>query len=173
MNIFKEYKPVIVLIVICVVASGSLAITQVITSPIVEANRKAREKEAIMFVLPGITSYEEKTTPLDKRYFEGVFNGQQVGYAIHTQVRGHRGPINILVGFSKDGRIFNIRIIEHRETPGLGSRITEPHFTEQFKDRDVADINLETIQAITGATISFRAVVDGVREQVKEFLEKK
>ncbi|MBA2123745.1 hypothetical protein B9J78_02235 [bacterium Unc6] len=172
MKIFREYKPVIILFIISIIASGSLALTQVITIQTVISNQKAREKAMILSILPGAHSYQLKNTSFGKQYFEGFSEtAQSIGYAIYAQGRGFRGPIKILVGFSKDGIIFNIRIFEHKETPGLGAGITQAWFVGQFDGKKICELSLDNIQAITGATISSRAVVESVKKSVEEFLK--
>jgi len=82
------------------------------------------------------------------------------------------GDINILVGLEDETTVKGIKIVSQEETPGLGTRITEPFFTDQFAGIAIKDIALSRdggkIDAITSSTISSSAVVDAVRATVME-----
>jgi Na+-translocating ferredoxin:NAD+ oxidoreductase subunit G len=93
-----------------------------------------------------------------------------VGYAVNTYTKkGFSGNINIMAGFKPDGTIVNITVLEHRETPGLGTKMTEPAFKEQFNNKNPSQFILKVkkdggpVDAITAATISSRAFCDAVQ----------
>ncbi len=103
----------------------------------------------------------------------------EIGVVFRVFPQGYGGPIPVTVGLSNEGTITGIRIASAAEglseTPGLGAKITEPAFTDQFKNRCAAEVSLEqdggTIQAITAATISSRAVSEGVRKGIETYAE--
>ncbi len=105
--------------------------------------------------------------------------GNRVGIVFRVFPQGYGGPIPITVGLNREGTITGIRIASAAEglseTPGLGAKITEPTFTGQFTDKCAAEVALEqdggAIQAITAATISSRAVSDGVRKGIETYAE--
>jgi len=82
----------------------------------------------------------------------------------------------MLVGINKDYAIRDVAILSHTETPGLGSKITEEAFTGQFIGLETGDVALSKdggrIDAITGATISSRAVTEAIQEKMIEIIEK-
>ncbi|GAH24330.1 unnamed protein product, partial [marine sediment metagenome] len=86
--------------------------------------------------------------------------------------KGYGGDIDILVGLEDEATIKGISIISSLETPGLGSRIAESPFTDKFTGLNIDDVALRRdggqIDAITGSTISSRAVVDAVRDTAME-----
>ena len=93
-----------------------------------------------------------------------------VGYAVNTySKKGFAGKITLMAGFKPDGTILNIKVLEQKETPGLGTKMTEPAFKDQFTDKDPAQFNLKvkkdggSVDAITAATISSRAFCDAVQ----------
>jgi len=101
-----------------------------------------------------------------------------VGAAIKvTDPNGYGGNVELMVGITVDGRVYAVSILQHKETPGLGSKIGDSAFSDQFKELEVPSGGLKvrkdggTIQAITGATISSRAVTHGVNEAVRLFRE--
>lgn len=92
-----------------------------------------------------------------------------VGYAVSTlTMNGFSGEIDLMVGFQPDGTIINISVLEHAETPGLGSKMATPEFKDQFMGKNPSSFNLRVkkdggdVDAITAATISSRAFVDAV-----------
>jgi len=74
-----------------------------------------------------------------------------------------------MTGFSPDGKIFNISVLAHKETPGLGTKMSEPAFKNQFNDKNPSEFALKVkkdggpVDAITAATISSRAFCDAVQ----------
>ena len=80
-----------------------------------------------------------------------------------------------MVGLDSGFGIKGVSILSQTETPGLGSMITESLFTDQFKELSASDIALKTdggkIDAVTGATISSRAVVNAVKEKMVEIID--
>jgi len=96
----------------------------------------------------------------------------EVGFAFLAVGKGYGGNIDILVGLENETTVKGVTIISHLETPGLGARITESSFRDQFAGLNIDDVALKRdggqIDAVTGATISSRAVVDAVRAAVME-----
>lgn len=123
------------------------------------------------------------------------------GYVFVAKKYGYSSVIETMVGMKKDGSITGVRVLSQNETPGLGAKIVEiisnrtflsalkeifskekralevisPYFTEQFKDKDIRGIELSrnNINAITGATISSRAVMDSIKSQGMDILTNK
>ena len=104
---------------------------------------------------------------------------REIGIVFRVFPQGYGGPIPITVGLDNEGTITGIRIASAAEgmseTPGLGAKITEPLFTEQFRGKCAAEAALEqdggAIQAITAATISSRAVSEGVKKGIEKYAE--
>jgi electron transport complex protein RnfG len=97
-------------------------------------------------------------------------NGEIVGYAVNTYTsKGFSGNISLMAGFKTDGTILSITVLDHKETPGLGTKMTESEFKEQFTGKNPAEFKLKVkkdggqIDAITAATISSRAFCDAVQ----------
>jgi electron transport complex protein RnfG len=93
-----------------------------------------------------------------------------IGYAVNTYTKnGFSGNISLMAGFKVDGTIVNITVLDHKETPGLGTKMTEPEFKDQFNDKNPAQYSLKVkkdggpVDAITAATISSRAFCDAVQ----------
>lgn len=93
-----------------------------------------------------------------------------VGYAVSTYTKkGFSGNISLVAGFKPDGTIYNIMVLQQKETPGLGAKMTEPAFKDQFNDKNPAEFSLKVkkdggpVDAISAATISSRAFCDAVQ----------
>lgn len=91
------------------------------------------------------------------------------GVAVSTwTAKGYSGQVRLMVGFDKEGNIVGISVLEQKETPGLGSRMTENAFIGQFGGKNPGKNKLSVkkdggeIDAITAATISSRAFCDAV-----------
>jgi len=97
-------------------------------------------------------------------------DGEIVGYAVNSYTNnGFSGYISLMAGFKPDGSVIGISVLEHKETPGLGTKMTEPEFKEQFTGKNPGESMLKVkkdggdIDAITAATISSRAFCDAVQ----------
>jgi electron transport complex protein RnfG len=75
-----------------------------------------------------------------------------------------------MAGFRPDGTIINISVLEQKETPGLGTKMAEPAFKDQFNDKNPDQFKLKVkkdggqVDAITAATISSRAFCDAIQK---------
>lgn len=101
-----------------------------------------------------------------------------IGYTIKVAPKGYAGIIEMMVGVSTEGKVEGIKILNHSETPGLGALAPEPKFSGQFKgksiDKPLAVVKVPAsadneIQAITGSTITSKAVTQGVNDAVDFF----
>ena len=168
----------VILFIICFVASLTLAVVYKFTAPIIAQQKTDEVQQSLKLVLPKADSFKQKTYE-SKEYYEGCYIDKVIGYALPVVAKGYGGDIRMLAGVTKDGTITGIVVLEHQESPGLGARITEvkpkqknPWFLDQFKGREARGLNLNNIQAISGATITTKAVIDAIKETMKEILEK-
>jgi len=90
--------------------------------------------------------------------------GNLLGVVFKTSGRSYEGEIETLVGMLKDGTITAIKVLTKDDTSGLGSLVSGPQFTEQFKNTQ----DLSGIQAVTGATVSSQAIIDSVKKKAAE-----
>ncbi|ADL68388.1 RnfABCDGE type electron transport complex subunit G [Thermoanaerobacterium thermosaccharolyticum] len=127
------------------------------------------------------TSGDPKLTP-DSRLIEEIneakSNGNVVGYVIKVAPKGFSGPVDEMIGINKDGKITGITIVNQSETPGLGAKSEDPNWNKQYKgknaDKDLVVVKTvpsqdNQIQAITGATITSRAVTKGVNTAIEAY----
>lgn len=156
-----------VLALICTVASGLLAAVNSLTKPRIIAQAMAEEEMSLKEVLPEAASFEPVKSAGDIIYYKGLGKeGKLIGVAFKAQGKGYSSTIETMVGMQKDGTITAIKVVSQDETPGLGARIAEPGFNGQFSGKNALD--LTGVQAITGATISSKAVIDSVKKKAAE-----
>lgn len=105
--------------------------------------------------------------------YQVKLEGRKEGYIIRAIYSGYGGKVESLFGY-QDDKCKGIFVLEHSETPGLGSLITSKDFTNQFINKNLRDpfIPKQDVQAITGATISSKAISDAIKTIGKFYLEK-
>ena len=179
-NLFKSiFIPVVSLLVICIVFTFLLALTNKATADKIKQLSLEAEAAARVKVLDTAKSFSEEKTQGDITYYEGYDeNGEVVGYIFPEESKGYGGVIYMQVGINADGTVHGVEITELSETAGLGMNAkNQPWFLEQYKDRGgvigVAKNNpADTeIQALTGATITSKAVTAGVNAAIAGYNE--
>lgn len=156
-----------------------------VADPLIQENKEKELKEAIFVVLPEAKDYKtfEKTVGQERLVvYEGLdAEGKPVGLAFKADGGGFQGNIGVMVGLNTDYlRLKGIKILDQVETPGLGNRISEPKFEDQFKGIEITPKveyiknrkpeKPNQIQAITGATISSDAVVKNINNALRKVL---
>lgn len=158
-------------------ASACLGFVYQMTKEPIALSSLNKKLSAIKEVVP-----EYNNNPFEERYrlstgegdsleiYPAKKDNELVGYAVITNTKkGFSGNVSLMAGFKTDGTIYNITILEQKETPGLGTKMTEPKFKNQFNDKNPALFKLKVkkdggqVDAITAATISSRAFCDAVQ----------
>ncbi len=172
----------VALFVICVVSGGVLGIVYNATKDPIAAAEKAKKTEAIKNVLPEFKELKDVNMKSAMEDVELPFHlaydndGNFIGAAVETFTnKGFSGNISLMVGILKDGTVNNISVLQHAETPGLGSKMSEPSFKDQFNNKHADSFNFNVkkdggdVDAITAATISSRAFCDAVNRAISTF----
>jgi electron transport complex protein RnfG len=168
---------VLSLSLIAMVASACLGFVYEFTKTPIELSNLNKKVDAIKQVVPDFNNnpYNEMfRLPTGEGDSLDIFPARMdsiiVGYAVSTYTnKGFSGYISLMAGFRPDGSIMNITVLEHKETPGLGTKMTDPIFKDQFNGKNPADFILKVrkdggpVDAITAATISSRAFCDAVQ----------
>ncbi|NYB74071.1 FMN-binding protein [Sedimentibacter hydroxybenzoicus DSM 7310] len=172
-----------ILCLISAIAAGVLAFTNDFTKDkIAEVELKASLDPAVLeMVMPGSDTFlpYEDTALIDTIKAEnGKFvdlmvpvdgSGNQMGYAIKTlsTVAGFGGDIELFIGVSPEGKITGIAVTQILETAGLGTKVAEPAFKDQFTGKDLnAEITESDVNMISGATISSKSFTSAVSNAV-------
>jgi len=165
----KAY-PIVFLAVIVVISVSLLLSISSVTSPVLEMRKTEETKNTLKAIFPEMSSYE-----VEDEIYIIYRDGKKDGYAFEASGNGYGGKIEILVGLDTGFKIKGISVLSHTETPGLGARITEASFTDQFKDMSLNEVALKSeggrVDAITGATISSKAVVDAIHDRMVEVVD--
>lgn len=178
-------KTGVILFGICLVAAVLLAFVNSITEEPIAEQVKLRQTKAMQSVIPDAEFNELTDLGLNednmiKSIFEATIDNNVVGYAFNLKTsEGYNGDIELVVGINTDGVITGIDIITQSETPGLGANSDKPVFKDQYKDKPAQVLSVvkdkakaETeISAISGATITSRAVTNAVNEAIAYYKE--
>ena len=160
-----------------------LSIVFMFTEPQRLANARRMELQARQLVAPEADSFVERTISVNEEntnadrsfcYVEVYDQDKNIsGYLVSFPARGYSSDIMIMAGISLEYSLKGMTILSQSETPGLGTRVEEPWFIEQFAGKSTNALAVQQdggeIAAITGATISSAAVADGVREKINLF----
>ena len=157
------------LFLIAAVVALALAGVNAVTAPVIEELNAAKTQEAIAMVLPGgfdteLTDFADATGLVSK-----VYQGE-AGYAVEVGPGGFDNTITMMVGIDNEGKVLGISIVSHTETAGLGAVAAAGTpagiaFRDQFVGAS-GSVSVTkdggTMDAITGATITSRAICVGV-----------
>jgi electron transport complex protein RnfG len=168
------------LTIICVSAGAILAGVNRYTSEPIALAKAAALEAAIREVTPGFDNnpvkdaYKAITSDGDSLLiYPAVKDGKQVGVAVDSNTKnGFSGEIKVIVGFDMDGKLVNYAVLQHAETPGLGSKMQDWFRTEKNHQsvigKSLANGNLSVtkdggdVDAITASTITSRAFLNAI-----------
>ena len=161
------------LFIFALVASVLLAVTNEVTKGPIEQQKLASKMAALNTVLPGC-EYEQieyegisDDSALDEIFVGKNADGSIKGYALTANPQGYGGEIPITLGVSEGGYVTQVYVGSLQETQGLGSRVGDDAFKEQFiaiaADPDTLRNDVDTL---AGATISSSAFVNAVQEML-------
>ena len=161
-------KLTVTLFVTCVIVAGLLGGVNAITKDKIAQLKQEKMNQAMKQVLPGVDSFEavaftgEKSV---KNVYQPV-GGDGTAYVVEVAPSGFGGEISMMVGID-GGKVTGVSVVSHAETAGLGAIAADSSekgvaFRSQFNDKS-GQLTVGTdIEAITGATITSKAVTDGV-----------
>ena len=163
----KKVFPIISVTVVVFIAVTLLYLTDTVVRPKIEWQKEQKIERMLKEIFPDMTEHT-----LEDDIYMIYSNEAEIGFAFLAVGKGYGGLIDILVGLENETTIKGVTIVSHLESPGLGARITESSFTDQFVGVNIADVALRQkggeIDAITGASISSGAVVDAIRAAAME-----
>ena len=154
-----------ILCIITLVAALLLACVNNITAPRIELASQMASENAMKSILSEAETFEKAD-----EYITKGFSGKNLaGYCVSLTTAGFGGDIEVMVGIGADGTVKGIEILNHSETAGLGAKATGEEFKNQFRGKIpyLTVVKKETesadeIKAITGATITSKAISDAV-----------
>lgn len=176
MKKMKDYLvPTVTLFVICLIATLLLGVTNSVTAPIIADLAVETEKKSRQVVFADAASFGEAEIADDGTSVVTALDeaGNIIGHVVVNTAKGYGGDISVMTGVDKDGKVTGINILSHSETAGLGAKAAEQSFRDRFVgliegisvSKDKAGDN--SVDAITGATITSRAVVESVNAAIQ------
>lgn len=180
MKIFSKdsiFGIILALTLVGIASGAALVFVYNYSMPKIKVNVNAETDRAIRKLFPGASTI--KYNKEQQVYRVEDEKGKLLGYAFIAEGNGYQGTIKLLAGVDPGlAEIRGIEVLESQETPGLGAEIAGDRFREQFAGLDMSHpIELVKnekptekyqVEAITGATISSRAVVNIMNKKVEE-----
>jgi electron transport complex protein RnfG len=160
------------LTIACLISGTIIAGTFAITAPVAAVERINQQNKAMKELVADAQDFKAVEGKIG--WYAALKDGKTVAYVLPAESKGYGGTIKMLTAVSPDGKDLGYKILEANETPGLGDNASKPKFSDQFIGKKAEDLEVvkvpteKNIQALTGATITSRAVTKGIREAVEE-----
>ncbi len=177
-----------VLLLVCAIAAALLGYTNEITYEKIQEQLVKASDEARKTVLPDADAFEKlddstfSTLKSNAKYnfvtevYTAKAGGNTTGYAVKVAPKGYAGAVEVVVGVTAEGTLQGIKVGNNNETPGLGKNAATPKFQDQFSGKTWGNpVNViksgtpkdNEIAALAGATITSRAIADGVNQALE------
>lgn len=168
--------PTAVLAIICVVVTLALSSANALTHKKIEALAIENQNKAMAKLIEADEYHElpANTSFGDITYNAAIKDGDTIGCIFVTKAKGYGGTVSVMTAVDMDGKIIAVEILAAAdETPGLGQNVTKPDWCAQFtglKENITvikggsANADNNEINAVTGATISSKAVTSAVNQ---------
>ncbi len=165
----QGYKASFILTIIVIVCASLMFIVDNATSEKINTNKNIVLDNRIKNIFPDADSFSGKDP------IEVSKSGKTIGYLISGNKYGYSSDIEFIVGIDTEDNIVGVSVVSQKETPGLGTEVDSDSFLDQFIGKQKSDLFLKKdggdIDAVTGATISSKAIIDGLRESLGEIDE--
>ena len=167
------FRPIYVLTVICLVVALCLSVTNLITKDKIASMERAAANAAMEALISAEDYQKADLSGMDAELFVAKNGEETKGYIIKTQNSGYGGDIIIMTAISPDKKVSGVKILSAAdETPGLGQNVTKENFYSQYIGKpekitvvkNGADSDKNEINAVTGATVSSKAVTGAVNK---------
>lgn len=176
---------VLALVLVTVISAASIAVVHSLTKERIAESKTAKAHNKVKEIVSDIdmntveavilpTNGEDGGEPL--QCYPSYKNEELQNVVIKTYSNnGYNGQIWLMAGFMADGTIVNVSVLEQKETPGLGTKITEDKFLSQFKGQNPETFSLRVkqdggdVDAVTAATISSRAFCNALERAYVSF----
>ena len=156
----------VTLLLITAVVAGLLALVNHLTADKITALREEKANSAMVQVLPA-DGYTQLPCEQDG---VSLYKAGDVGYVVRLEANGFGGAIDLMVGVTSDLTVSGISVISHAETASLGANCTREDWRSQFvgvSGKLAVDKDGGQIDALTGATVTSRAVTEAVERALK------
>lgn len=175
---------------VTIMAAAALALVNGVTKPLIDAQRVLALQQAVSLALPDIKPALIRSVPADAKEplffvgFDSIDTGKIAGYAFVAIGKGYSSTIRTMVGVDTSMNILGLKVLSQAETPGLGTKVEEvkhgendPWFLRPLVGKLGSELKLRKdggdIEAITGATISSRALTSSIISGVNQLNQNK
>ncbi len=169
----EQLAPPLVLFIISVVVTAALSGTYRMTQPVIEKNTLEAENQARTAVLESAQGFREFEGPLGEGILSCFQSENNTGIAVKAETQSYGGRLTAMVGIDEQGNISGISVIDHSDTPGLGTKAMEKDYLSQYNGKNrlkSKDIRESTqVDSISGATISSDAMYHLVQKALKQY----
>lgn len=147
------FRLTVILAIICSAAATALALVYNLTKDPIAYQQRLKKLNAIRAVQPDYDNEPDKDFVDLKtndgsggnggltRFYITKKGSAYTGVVFAVSALGYGGPIELMVGINSEGTITGIRILKHSETPGLGAKINEASFLNQFASKNTRNVN--------------------------------
>lgn len=153
------------LLVICLVVAAVVSLVNEVTKARYAEIQKEEQQKAMASIFGSSSVTVTGLGDPSGDSFYAVRQGEELlGYCVQVVTAGFGGDMTLMVGFRADQTLVGVQILSHSETPGLGARVSDASYLGQYAGKSGTLTLGENVDAISGATISSRAVLAGVKE---------
>lgn len=159
----------VTLLAIAAACALCLGLVNSITDPVIRQIQEEKVKAAMAEVLPA-GNYMELPYLSEGDIVKTIHQADDVGFVVQVEPSGFGGGITMMVGVDNEGKCTGVSIVKMSETAGLGAKASKQEFRDQFVGQ-TANVKVTKdggqIDALTGATITSRAVASGVAAAIE------
>lgn len=167
-------KPVLVLVVICLITSALLAVTNSFTAPIIAANEEAAANAAYIEVLPEADGFTNMTAEVTTENITAAMKATNgAGWCIKATGKGYGGDVPVVIAFDNDGNILAVKFMQNSESAGFGMRLWDGSgdgevFAASLVGKNApVTLKQDGVDGLSGATISSKAAVSAVNSAME------
>ncbi len=161
------------LLLICAIVAAIMALIYQLTLPKYEENLQETKNAAVseIFGMEGLRCEEIYTDGESGAVVYSVYKDTLVGYCVESAAPGFGGDLSVMVGYLPEGSILGVSVVAMSETPGLGSKVGEAAYLEGYRGNR-GELTLgEDVDAVSGATISSKALLSAVNQATEAMKE--
>ncbi|HHT45405.1 MAG TPA: FMN-binding protein, partial [Fastidiosipila sp.] len=165
----RGIMPVVILTIVALVSVLLLALTASLTKDARDRQEELMKSENQRLLFPAADAFEpveltdiEGDLPDVKKVDLAKKGGETIGYVLEVSKGAYGGQLPVLTGVNNDGQVVGVQILDNSETAGIGKKVEDPDYRDQFIGISSSDsVDVDTI---AGATVSSASVNSSVRE---------
>jgi len=173
-NFNEMFKPTLVLMLICLVVTAALAYSYQVTAPIIKEINMKNANIARGEVLPqGQGAFTKVDAQLPENISEFYKANNGAGVVFTSLDKGFGGQLTVMVGIDSQGAITGVKVTQHTETPGLGTKAMTTSYLSQYQGKKAitrtSESGMTQIDAITGATLSSNGIFRATKTALSQY----